>query len=161
MWGGRHPAPTTLAAAGLMGVVSIVFAAYGVAVLAIAADGGPAASRDAVLLGISGREEGVARTMVVGVILAVSALTLVLTVGVLRRREGARHAALMTFGLLGFLALAASLPGLMSSPQRAGAPFGVLTALVDLGVVALLLSPATADDVDDVERQRERAATRR
>jgi len=161
MWGGRRPAPTTVAAAGVMGAVSIVFAAYAVAVLATKGDSGPVASREAVLLGISGREEGVATIMVVVIILAVSALTLSLTVGVLRRREGARHAALMTFGTLGFVALAASLPGLMSTPPRPGARFGVLTGLVDLGIVVLLLLPATADDVEDAERERERAATRR
>jgi hypothetical protein len=144
-----------------MGVVSTVFAVYAVVVLVTAGDGGLVASRDAVVLGISGREEGMATTMVVGVILVVSALTLSLTVGVLRRREGARHAALMTFGILGFLALAASLPGLTAVPQRSGAPFGVLVGLTDLGVVALLLLPATADDVEDAERERDRAAMRR
>jgi hypothetical protein len=144
-----------------MGVVSTVFAVYAVVVLVTAGDGGLVASRDAVVLGISGREEGMATTMVVGVILVVSALTLSLTVGVLRRREGARHAALMTFGILGFLALAASLPGLAAVPQRSGAPFGVLVGLTDLGVVALLLLPATADDVEDAERERDRAAMRR
>ncbi|HSJ43741.1 MAG TPA: hypothetical protein VK923_03560 [Euzebyales bacterium] len=161
MWRGRRPEPTTLAAAGMMGAVSIVFGAYGAAELPTAGDSGPVASRDAVLLGISGREEGVATVMAVVVILAVSALTLSLAVGVLRRREGARYAALMTFGMLGLLALAASLPGLMSTPPRSGAPFGVLTGLVDLGIVALLLLPATADDIEDAERARERAATRR
>ena len=161
MSAGRRPAPTTLAAAGVMGAVSIVFAAYAVAVLATMGDSGPVASREAVLLGISGREEHVATVLAAVVILAVSALTLGLTVGLLRRREGARHAALMTFGTLGFLALAASLPGLMATPQRSGAPFGVLTGLVDLGIVVLLLLPATADDVEDAERERERAALRR
>ena len=161
MWGGRRPAPTTLAAAGIMGVLSMVYTAYGVAALTTAGDSGPVASRAAVLLGIDSREESVATMMAAGVILAVSALTLSLTVGLLRRREGARHAALMTFGVLGFLALAASLPGLMSTPQRPGAPFGVLTGVVDLAIVALLLLPATADDVEAAERERERAKTRR
>lgn len=161
MWGGRRPAPTTLAAAALMGVVSIAFGAYGVAVMITAGDGGPMASRDAVLLGVSGREEGTATMMAVTVILVTSALTLSLTMGVLRRREGARHAALMVFGILGFLALAAALPGLSAMPPRSGAPFGVLVGLVDLGVVALLLLPATSDDVEDAERERDRAAARR
>lgn len=157
MWGARPPARSTLAAAGLMGMTSLVFAAYALSVLASAGDGGVIGSRDAVLLGLSGREEGVATMMIVGVILGVSALTLGLAVGVLRRREGARHAALMTFGLLGFLALAASVPGVLSTPRRAGMPFGVLTGLVDLAVVALLLLPSTADDVEDAEHERERS----
>ena len=67
----------------------------------------------------------------------------------------------MTFGLLGFLALAASVPGVLSTPRRAGMPFGVLTGLVDLAVVALLLLPSTADDGEDVEHERERITARR
>lgn len=161
MWGGRRPARSTLAAVGLMGAVSLVFLAYAVAVLAAARNVGVVASRDAVLLGLSGREEGIAITIVGGVILGVSLLTLAQTVGVLLRREGARHAALMTFGVLSFLALATSLPGQLATPPRAGAPFGILTGVADAAVVALLLLPATADDVEAAERARERVAVRR
>lgn len=144
-----------------MGIVSAVYVAYAVLVLRDSGDGGPVASRNAVLLGISGREEGVARIIVAIVILVVSALTVSLAVGVLRRRQGARHAALVTFGVLGLVALAASLPGLSADPPRPGAPFGLVTAIVDVAVVVLLLLPMTADDVDDAERDRERMALRR
>jgi hypothetical protein len=160
MWGHRRPAWSTLVAAGLMGLVSLGFAGYALIVLS-ETNGGPVGSRDAVLLGLSGREESTATTIVVIVILVVSALTLGLTIGVLRRREGARHAALMTFGLLALLALAASLPGLMAVPPRSGARFGVLVGLADVAVVGLLLLPMTADDVEDAERTRGRAALRR
>ena len=85
MWGARPPARSTLAAAVLTGMTSLVFAAYALTVLASAGDGGVVGSRDAVLLGLSGREEGVATMMIVGVILGVSALALGLAVGVLRR----------------------------------------------------------------------------
>ena len=160
MWARHRPAWSTTAAAALMGTVSLVYAAYAVLALLDARDAGPIASRDAVLLGISGREAGVATPIIAIIILVVTALTSTLTVGVLRRGEGARHAALMTFGVLGALALAASLPGLQSVPPRAGAPFGVLTGIVDLVVVGLLLLRSTADDVEDAERFRERLRTR-
>lgn len=161
MWGGRRPARSTAMAVGLICIVSVGYAVYAVLVLRDAGDAGPVASRDAVVLGISGREEGVARVIVAIVILAVSALTVSLAVGVLRRRQGARHAALVTFGVLGLVAFAASLPGLAADPPRPGAPIGLATAIVDVAVVVLLLLPMTADDVEDAERDRERMALRR
>lgn len=143
-----------------MGTLTLAFVGYAL-LAAGAAGGGGAVSREALLLGLSGREESTATTMVIVLILVVSLLTLGLTVGVLRRREGARHAALMTFGMMGFVSLATSVPGLQAEPPRPGAPYGVLVGVLNVLVVVLLLLPSSAADVEDAEHDRARAVTRR
>lgn len=145
----------------LMGAVTVAFGWYGIRVLTADGGGSAVAGRDAALMGLSGPEERTGRAMAAVVILVVTALTAVVTVGVARHRVGARHAAIMVFGVLGFLAVAAAVPGLAAEPPRPGAAYGVAVALVDVAIVALLLSPGTADAFEDAERERDRRALRR
>lgn len=56
--------------------------------------------------------------------LAVSAVTAAQAVGLALRRDGARHAALLTFGVLGLLALATAVPGVLADPPRPAARWG-------------------------------------
>ncbi|CAN5917193.1 hypothetical protein BH23ACT10_BH23ACT10_23340 [soil metagenome] len=150
---GRRPAWSTIAAAGLMAVLTAVFATYAILALrGLSAD--DRTSRDALLLGLSGREESNATVIIAIVMLVVCLLTLTQCVGIVRRRQGARHAALMTFGVLGFVSLAAALPGLFAQPPSPNARYGVLAGFADIAVVVLLLLPLTADDVELAERER-------
>lgn len=143
-----------------MAVVTVVFATYAILAI-IAANADEPASRDALLLGLTAQEQSTATVIVALVMLAVSLVTLMQCVGVARRRQGARHAALVTFGVLGFVALAAALPGLFAQPPSPNARYGVLTGFADIAVVVLLLLPMTADDVELAERRRDRDAVRR
>lgn len=158
---GRGPrrAWSTIAAVGLMTALTATFTVYAIVALRGAAADDPA-SGGAALLGLSGREESAATVIVAIVILVVALVTLAQCVGVARRRQGARHAALMTFGVLGFVSLAASLAGLLAQPPSPNAPYGVAAGLANAAVVILLLLPMTADDVELAERQRDRAVRR-
>lgn len=157
----RRPSWSTVTAASLMAAVTLIFAIYALSAVTSIVPDRIGASRDAVLLGLDAQQENNATVIVAGLILAISALTAGLSVGVAMRREGARHGAMLVFGVLGFIALAAAIPGLQSNPPRPGAGYGVLVGLVDLAVVTLLLIPTTADDFSLIERERERELARR
>ncbi|HEX6255169.1 MAG TPA: hypothetical protein VFZ70_05100 [Euzebyales bacterium] len=154
----RPPSASTVAATLTIGVVTVAFIVYaGIAIIGVDPTN---ASRDAVLLGLSGREEGSATLIVSVVILALSMLTALQCLGVARRRQGARHAALVTFGMLSFVSLAAGLTGLQAVPRAPNAWYGVLVGMLDAAVVVLLLLPSTADDFELAERDRDRRTTR-
>jgi hypothetical protein len=156
----RRPAWPTLAAAIVVGVVTVGFVAYAVAALAGLDPTQVAASREATQLGLDGRGERMVTLVTVALVLAVSIVTAAQGVGLLLRRPGARHAALLTFAVLGLLALVTAVPGTLVDPPRPAARWGVLTGLADLAVVVLLLLPATADDFELVERNRSRPPPR-
>jgi hypothetical protein len=154
----RRPAGSTVAAAVAIGVITVGFTAY--AAIAIFGVAAASASRDAVLLGLTGTEESTATRIVSIVILALALLTALQCLGVARRRQGARHAAMVTFGMLSFVSLAAGCTGLQAVPRAPNAWWGVLVGLLDAAVVVLLLLPATADDFELAERERARRASR-
>jgi hypothetical protein len=158
----RHgrPAWSTSTAAAAAAVVTVAFVVYAVAALAGLDPTQTSASRDATMLGLDGRSERMVTTVTAVLVLAVSAVTAAQAVGLLLRREGARHAAMLTFGVLGLLALATAVPGLLIDPPRPAAGWGVLTGVVDLGVVVLLMLPTTADDFELAERWRSRPPSR-
>jgi hypothetical protein len=153
----RRPATSTVAAALTIGVLTVGFIAY--AFISIVRVDATDASRDAVILGLSGREEGTATMIVSVVILALSLLTALQCLGVARRQQGARHAALVTFGVLSFVSLAAALTGLQAEPPAPNAGYGILVGVLDAVVVVLLLLPSTADDFELAERERDRRAS--
>lgn len=157
---GRPPSWSTVAAVAMMSVITGVFTTYAVAALR-RPPGDATPSRDAVFLGLSGQQESNATTIAAILMLVVSVVTLAECIGVAQRRQSARHAALMTFGLLSFVSLAAALPGLTARPPSPNAAYGVLAGLADAAVVVLLLLPATMQDVELVELQRERSRVRR
>jgi hypothetical protein len=154
----RRPAWSTLAAAGLMGVVTLAFVTYAVTAVAELDFTRVAASPEAARLGLDGARERMVTMVTAALVLALSLVSAAQGVGLLLRLEGARHAALLTFAVLGLLALAAAVPGVLADPPRPSAAWGVLTGMADVTVVALLLLPATADDFDLAERDRRRPA---
>jgi hypothetical protein len=106
------------------------------------ADVGGAAANASAIVGI-----------VIGAIVLLSAITII---GLLFRGEWAREAGLVIYGLLGFVAIAASLGGLAADPPAPSAWLGVLTGVFDFAIVGLLLAPTTARDFRS--RSRGRAA---
>jgi hypothetical protein len=96
------------------------------------ADAGGAAANASAIVGI-----------VIGAIVLLSAITII---GLLFRSEWAREAGLVIYGLLGFVATAASLGGLAADPPAPSAWAGLLIGLTNFAVVGLLLAPATARD---------------
>lgn len=96
------------------------------------ADAGGAAANASAIVGI-----------VIGAIVLLSAITIV---GLLFRGEWAGEAGLVIYGLLGFVATAASLGGLAADPPAPSAWGGLLIGLTNFAVVGLLLAPATARD---------------
>lgn len=161
MEGDEHHAWSTRTAAGLMGLLTVAFGGYAILALLRVDTSRVIASSDAALLGLNGQQETTVTVIIAAVILVVALLTLTLTLGVARRREGARHAAMLVFGTLAVLSLAAALPGLTARPPRPGAGYGLLVGMLDAAVVVLLALPATADDVDTATRARERRAVSR
>ena len=155
-----RPVWSTSVAAAAVAVLTVAFAAHAVAAVAGLDATQVAGSREATLLGLDGRSERMGTVVTAGLMLAVSTVTAAQAVGLALRRDGARHAALLTFGVLGLLALATALPGVLADPPRPAARWGVLTGIVDLAIVALLLLPATADDFDLAERRRSRPPRR-
>ena len=97
-----------------------------------AADAGRIAANTSAIVGIA-----------IGAVVLLSAI---ITVGLAFRSEWAREAALVIYGLLGFVAIAASLGGLAADPPAPSAWLGVLTGVADFAIVGLLLAPATARD---------------
>lgn len=93
-------------------------------------------------------------------IIAVSVISVLLLVGILRRHQGARYAAIGVFGLLALVVFAESWSGLTADPPAPNALYGMLCAVVDALIVGLLLAPATADDFDRAEHEREWLRTR-
>jgi hypothetical protein len=91
------------------------------------------------------------------VLLGLCALTTILGIGVLARREGVRHAALGTFALFTIITVPLSLVGLNAEPPSGGAFLGLLIGLTDALVVWLLLMPKTTADFERAEVTRQRA----
>src|SRR5688500_12384328 len=74
-------------------------------------DGGPRQVRTYVIIGAS-------------MMFGLSALAISLALGVFRRREGAHHATIVVFVVLGLIAVAASSQGLAADPPAEGAKLG-------------------------------------
>ncbi|MEA3510275.1 MAG: hypothetical protein U9R51_02465 [Actinomycetota bacterium] len=96
------------------------------------ADAGGAAANASAIVGI-----------VIGAIVLLSAITIV---GLMFRGAWAREAGLVIYGLLGFVATAASLGGLAADPPAPSAWAGMFIGLTNFAIVGLLLAPATARD---------------
>ena len=113
--------------------------------------------RDALIVsGSSGGSEET-RTFAIfaaAVTLGLCALAVALAWGVLRRREGAQHAAIITFAILGLIALGASTQGLTADPPAENAKTGLLVGLIDAAIVVVLLLQSTRDDFEYMESVR-------
>jgi hypothetical protein len=84
----------------------------------------------------------------------VSALCLIVLIGILRRQQGARHAAIMIFAVMAFGVLAISLSGLSADPPSRNAAYGVVCGLINAVIAGLLLAPSTAEDFSEAEHAR-------
>jgi hypothetical protein len=87
-----------------------------------------------------------ASAIIAVVIGAVVLLSAIIIIGLAFRGEWAREAGLVIYGLLGLVAIAASLGGLAADPPAPSAWLGVFTGLANFTVVGFLLAPATSRD---------------
>jgi hypothetical protein len=152
-------APTTIAATILILVVTAPFLWSGIRSLQLAAgsaEGGGELNRSMVLLGVNPGSTETTTLAVFGaaVTLTLSALALVLALGVFRRREGAHHAAIGVFGAMGAVALLTSLQGVLADPPAPNARFGVMAGLANVAIVVLLIQRSTATDFERAESAR-------
>jgi hypothetical protein len=157
----RLPALTTLGAAAVMSVLTVVFVVYALRALTGIDPDRSSAETNELLLGLNPQQANNATAVTAVLIFAMSALTLVMVIGIMRRREVSRYAAIFVFGLVAVIVLAGSLEGLLADPPRPNAVYGVACGLVNAVIVALLLAPGTADDFAEAEHQRKRARDRR
>lgn len=79
--------------------------------------------------------------IVIGSVVVVS---IIVVVGLMLVQAWAREAALVIYGVLGLVVLAASLGGLAGDPPAPSAWTGVLVGITNLVVVGLLLSKSSA-----------------
>jgi hypothetical protein len=147
-------AATTKAAALLIAGLTAAFVAFAVRdVTAIDADRNALEAEES-LLGLNPDQANNAIVVSAVLIFAMSALCLLVLIGILRRRQGARHAAIMIFGVMAFAVLAVSLSGLTADPPSRNAPFGVVCGVINAVITGLLLAPSTADDFSEAEHAR-------
>lgn len=144
-----------MAAAGLMSVLALLFAAYAVRAIASIETERQTVQSSEALLGLNPLAANNATALSGALILAVSAVTLLTAIGVARRSAGARYAAILLFTMLAFVAFAASLTGLRADPPSPNALSGVLTGFANVAIVALLLAGSTAKDFQRAEHERQ------
>lgn len=149
-------ATSTTAAAVLMLLVCIPFLINGFDLVQLAQDpssAAPEVKTGLILVGSSATSNETRTFALFGAVLMLGlcALAIVLSIGVLRRRSGSLQAAAVTFGVLGFMAIAASLTGLNARPPAENAKLGLLVGLVDAAIVVCLLLPSTRHDIDGAE----------
>lgn len=159
MYEERPRATTTTLAGVLMLAVCIPFLMNGWDLYQLIAEPGSAERelRDALIVSGSGggpRETRTFALFAATVTLGLSVLAISMAWGVFRRREGAHHAAIITFAILGLIALGASLQGLTASPPAENAKTGLLVGLLDVAIVVVLLLESTRDDFEYMESVR-------
>lgn len=151
---------TTVVAVLVAAVLTLSYGFVAVQAFLAAADPDrldPAFERSA--LGLASGQGGTATTasgiigLVIGAVVLVSSIVVV---GLAFRRQWAREAAFGVYGVLGLVATAISVGGLLSDPPAPSAWVGVLTGVANIAVVGLLLVPATARDFAAGERARSR-----
>ncbi|HJR44414.1 MAG TPA: hypothetical protein VJ927_02300 [Actinomycetota bacterium] len=159
----ERPRPTTtIVAAALMMLVCIPFVINGFDLVELASNPSAADEELQHALIVTGLSDGgprQVRTYAIigaGMMLGLSVLALTLAAGVFRRREGAHHATIVVFAMLGLIALAASSQGLFADPPAEGAKLGLAVGLTNIGIVALLLTNSSREDVEHMESIRAR-----
>lgn len=151
----RRHAATTVAAIGLIVALTVTFAVIAVRQIATIDPGRHTIEANEARLGLNPQMANNATAMTAGLILTVCALTLCAAIGIARRNTGARYAATGLFGMLGFLAFAASLGGLTATPPSPNASYGLLCGVANGVILGLLLAPSTADDFERAEQERQ------
>ncbi|HSJ49813.1 MAG TPA: hypothetical protein VLA90_00815 [Actinomycetota bacterium] len=160
----RRRAPSTIAAGVLILGLTALFGVIGVDQMRGALDA-DRIDRETLLSAIGlGLDAGDLQTFLAitgGVLLALCAITASLGVGVLRRREGARHAAIGTFVVFAVITIPLAFSGLLSDDPPPGVLFGLGIGALDAAVVALLLRRDTSADFERAEELRARLRAER
>lgn len=162
--GRRSRAGSTTAAGVLILVLTGLFAVLGVDQLRGAFDP-DAIDRETFLTAIGlGLNRGELQTFLAitgSVVVGLSVLTAILGVGVLRRREGVRHAAVGTFVVFAAITIPLAVTGLLSEDPSPGVLVGLGIGVSDVVVAALLLRRETSIDFEFAEEARARAKAER
>jgi hypothetical protein len=150
---------TTLAAAGLIVLVTLPFLDAGVGLARSAFDPAPPTGRrlEAMIrLGIPASDGNGLVGASAALTLALCAWSFLLAAGLLARREWARFGGMLTFAFFGLMLVPLTVGGI---GETSSAWIGVTVAAAQVLIVWLLWSRRTADDIDDAEwlRQRRRA----
>lgn len=117
-------------------------------------------TRNALGMGASGSSQGAGgaasnASAIIGVVIgAVVILSLIIIIGLAFRRDWAREAGVVIYGLLGLMSVAVSLGGLSADPPAPSAWVGMLTGLANVAIVVLLLVPPTSRDFRSSGRTR-------
>lgn len=148
-------APTTLVATALVLILTGVYG--GLAGQRLLTRSEPQTVRESAL-GLASGHTATSRTLTAVIVLAVCVVSVLVAVGLARRRQGSRHAGIALFLLLGVVSLGSSLAGFTSDPPAPNAWLGVANGVACLAVCGLLLHPSTAHDFSVAEV---RAARRR
>ncbi|MGB5168787.1 MAG: hypothetical protein WBO84_09430 [Acidimicrobiia bacterium] len=92
---------------------------------------------------------------IIGIVIgAVVILSLIIIIGLAFRRDWAREAGVVIYGLLGLMSIAVSLGGLSADPPAPSAWVGMLTGLANVAIVVLLMVPPTSRDFRNSQRAR-------
>ena len=83
-----------------------------------------------------------------------SSCSLIIIIGLVFRRDWAREAGVVIYGLLGLMSIAVSLGGLSADPPAPSAWVGMLTGLANVAIVVLLMVPPTSRDFRNSGRAR-------
>lgn len=157
----ERPRPTTTTiAAVLIVLVCIPFLINGAELVQLAQEPETAKQELQHALILSGLSDGGSRQVRTyaiigaGLLLGLSLLALMLASGVFRRREGSQHAAIITFAILGLIAVGASVQGLAADPPAEGARVGLAVGLTNFAIVALLLTESSRTDFEYMESVR-------
>lgn len=155
---------TALAAGILMLAITALFTVFGVD-MALQALDPDRIGRDSMLtaigLGLTREETQNLKGMVSVVVLALCAISAVLGMGVLRRREGVRHAAIGMFFLFTAITIPLAITGLASEDPPAGVLIGLAIGVLDAVIVYLLLRPQTMAEFERAEAERDRIRAER
>ncbi|MPZ87635.1 MAG: hypothetical protein GEU81_06075 [Nitriliruptorales bacterium] len=158
--GAGPPARTTLAAGALVVAVSIPYVIRGIGSILVAMN--PAMDlgdrQTLVALGIPARGAEASTVATFGAVmtLLLAVLALILAAGILRRRQWAREGAIALFGLFSIVLILLSIQGLASVPRGPNAGWGMVSGVANAVIVALLLRPSTAADMERAEMARQR-----
>jgi drug/metabolite transporter (DMT)-like permease len=144
-----------------MSLLTLVFVIYALRAIANIDPDRRSAETDELLFGLTPQTANNVTAVTAGLIFAMSALTIVMAIGILRRREASRYAAIFVFSIVGAIVFAGSLEGVLADPPMPNAVYGVACGVANAAIVGLLLAPATADDFSEAEHERKRARDRR
>lgn len=159
----RAPRPPTVVAALLTLAVTAPFALASIDFARVAFGGAPVDTATVAALRLSHHQAANLVTFAFWMVAILTTQTTALALGILRRREWARHGAILTFVALAMIVLPLSLGGMTADPPAPQAWLGVLLGTAEVAIVVLLLTPALADDFDRTEwlRQRRSAPSNR